>query len=89
MAMADFNDFKLFSFALPLALAAWRWLRSHNDRTLAPPPSSPNDARIERLVREGRKIEAIKAIRKSYPYDLQQARQHLKGIQKRQRGTRT
>ena len=39
-------------------------------------------------MREGRKIEAIKAIRKSYPYDLQQARQHLKAIQKRQRGTR-
>ena len=86
--MADFDDLKLIGYALPFALAAWRWLRHHNDRTLGPPGPAPSDAQIEQMVRQGRKIEAIKAIRGKYACDLMQAKQHLDGIQARLRRAR-
>lgn len=86
--MADFNDFKLIGLALPFALAFWRWLRSHNDRTLGPPAPTASDAQIEQMVRLGQKIQAIKAIRGKYGYDLKQAKQHFDAIQARQKGIR-
>lgn len=86
--MADFDDLKLIGISLPIAVAAWRWLRSHNDRTLGPPAPAPSDAQIEQLVRQGRRIEAIKAIRGKYAYDLKRAKQHFDSIRARLRHER-
>jgi len=75
----------LIGLALPLALAAWHWLRGHNDRTLGPSAPAPSDAQIEQMVRQGRRIEAIKAIRGKYACDPKQAKQHFDRIQARLR----
>ncbi|KGI77974.1 hypothetical protein [Oleiagrimonas soli] len=76
-------DPKWLIVALPLIVAAWKWLRSHNDTTLAPPAAPTTDADIQRLVDEGRTIEAIKAIRQKYGYGLQQAKTHFDALQAR------
>ncbi|GAB3036367.1 hypothetical protein GCM10027285_19650 [Oleiagrimonas citrea] len=78
-------DLKWLIVALPLAGAILKWLRSHNDRTLSPPTSPMTDTDIEQLVREGKTIEAIKAIRKKYACGLQQAKAHFEAIRDRQR----
>lgn len=78
MALPD--DLKLIGIAIPLAAMAFKWLRSHNDRTISPPARPASEADIEQLVRRGRNIEAIKAIRARYACSLQQAKQHFDRI---------
>lgn len=67
------DDLKLLGLALPFAGMAWKWLRSHNDRTVGPPPPVPDDKHIADLVRSDKKLEAIRAIRRKYKCSLQQA----------------
>jgi len=86
--MADFDNLGLLGMALPFALAAWRWLRGHNDHTLGPAAPAASDAQIEQMVRQGRRIEAIKAIRAKYAYGLKQANRHFDDIQSRLREAR-
>ncbi len=84
--MAIDEDVKLIGIALPLAVVVFKWLRNHNDRTLTPPspPKSPaDDGDIEQLLRAGRQIEAIKAARQRYGYDLMQAKLHVDDLRKR------
>jgi len=82
--MAVPDELKLIGIAIALAVPLVKWLRSHNDRTLGPPAQAPSETEIEQLVRRGRTIEAIKAIRARYGYSLQQAKQHFDGIKARQ-----
>lgn len=84
MALPD--ELKLIGIAIALASPLIKWLRSHNDRTLGPPAHAPNDAEIEQLVRRGRTVEAIRAIRARYGYSLQQAKEHYDAIKVRQAG---
>ncbi|GEM_PF-4408547 len=79
-------DLKALGIALPFAAIAWKWLRSHNDRTLSPPGAGTNDAAIERLVHQGKSLEAIKAIRSKYKCSLAQAKAQYDAIRERQSG---
>lgn len=82
------DDLTWIGIALPIAVMIFKWLRNHNDRTLTP-PSAPNarirDIGIEALVRQGRHVEAIKAIRARYGTSLKQARADFAEIRARQR----
>ena len=84
--MAVPDTWKIIGIAIPLAVPLIKWLRSHNDRTLGPPAHTPNDAEIEQLVRRGRTVEAIRAIRARHGYSLQQAKEHFDAIKVRQAG---
>jgi hypothetical protein len=82
------DDLTWIGIALPIAGMAFKWLRNHNDHTLTP-PSAPNaptrDIGIEALVRQGRHIEAIRAIRARYGTSLKQARADFAEIRARQK----
>ena len=75
---------KLLGFAVPIVGLAWKWLRTHNDRTLSLTLDSPgrdlDDRAIAQLIREGKKAEALKAIRQKHHCDLRKAQQHLQRI---------
>lgn len=75
---------KVLIFAVPLAGVAWKWLRNHNDRTLPTTLESPgavlDDRAIAQLIREGKKLEALKAIRQKQRCGLREAQQRLQRI---------
>ena len=80
------DELKLIGLGIPLALVVLRWLRSHNDRELSPPSKQQrpvDDGDIEQLVRADRYIEAIKAARQRYGFDLKRAKLHVDGIRER------
>lgn len=75
---------RLLIFAVPIVGVAWKWLRKHNDRTLPTTLDSPgevlDDRAIAQLVRDGKKVDALRAIRQKHRCGLRQAQAHLERI---------